>query len=593
MSKYLQARFLFLSPLLLTGCALVDRAYEERPRPIVQRPARPTPVPVPTQKIGPPAPLLAQAAAIPSPTRPSPNGYDVLVRAASKPELAPEGNVALQQAATKKNAPALAQVRQAFKLPIVAPLSRGVLGANFTSHAKLRMLMRAIRQDAQVLADGGNVGAAAQRSLDAVQMGVSIQNGGGPMPMLVGVAIEAAARPDLWKWRRQLSAPQAAQVVRRLQGIEATRPSYAAVVTEAKWESLSSLREILKTKPGDVKPRDWSQSFKDPADQARMQATSDRQVEANLVATMDASIARAKLPFSRDLPEVLQPADPLSAMMVSLETSRRRSNSRLSYERNLAESRLLLAAMALQAYAKDKGQIPQALGELAPKYLQSVPRDPFVSNSPLRYKSDNSSFRLYSVGPDGVDDGGAPIEGRGTTLDSRGDITSGLPATEPSAAALNFRTIVPTSEEEGQTWRYTFTAPPSTWQQKGFDDSKWRAGRGGFGMLGAPNTGQIGTSWSTPDIWMRRTFNPGQLSAAQLARIGVRFYHDEDVEIYINGTLVYSEGGWTHSYLRRPLNFEARKAILPNAENVLAVHCRQTGGGQYIDVGLEEAVSRP
>ena len=98
---------------------------------------------------------------------------------------------------------------------------------------------------------------------------------------------------------------------------------------------------------------------------------------------------------------------------------------------------------------------------------------------------------------------------------------------------------------------------------------------------------------ASTDIWMRRTFNPGDLTTEQIANIGILYYHDENFEVYINGTQVYSEAGFYPGYLRRPLNFAARKAILPNTENVLAVHCHQTGGGQYVDVGLEQVVSLP
>lgn len=90
---------------------------------------------------------------------------------------------------------------------------------------------------------------------------------------------------------------------------------------------------------------------------------------------------------------------------------------------------------------------------------------------------------------------------------------------------------------------------------------------------------------------MRRSFNPGKLTAARIAKIGVRDFHDESVEVYINGTLVYSASGYINAYERRPLDFAARRVIIPNVQNVIAVHCRQTGGGQYIDVGLEEVMS--
>ena len=44
-----------------------------------------------------------------------------------------------------------------------------------------------------------------------------------------------------------------------------------------------------------------------------------------------------------------------------------------------------------------------------PQYLQAVPTDPFALSGPLRYKLAGAKPLLYSVGPDGKDDGGKAI----------------------------------------------------------------------------------------------------------------------------------------------------------------------------------------
>ena len=58
------------------------------------------------------------------------------------------------------------------------------------------------------------------------------------------------------------------------------------------------------------------------------------------------------------------------------------------------------------------------MDELATKYLSHVPQDPF-SGQPLIYHAQGTNRLLYSVGPDGVDDGGKPL-GRG--LARKGDL---------------------------------------------------------------------------------------------------------------------------------------------------------------------------
>ncbi len=62
-------------------------------------------------------------------------------------------------------------------------------------------------------------------------------------------------------------------------------------------------------------------------------------------------------------------------------------------------------------------------------------------------------------------------------------------------------------------------------------------------------------------------------------------HHDEDAEIYLNGHQVQQLRGYTTSYTLVPLDRTAA-AALKQGRNVLAVHCHQTGGGQYIDVGV-------
>lgn len=62
-------------------------------------------------------------------------------------------------------------------------------------------------------------------------------------------------------------------------------------------------------------------------------------------------------------------------------------------------------------------------------------------------------------------------------------------------------------------------------------------------------------------------------------------HHDEDAEIYINGVLALRTSGYTSSYDAFPLTPAGKAAIKPG-KNLVAIHCRQTQGGQYIDFGL-------
>jgi len=48
-------------------------------------------------------------------------------------------------------------------------------------------------------------------------------------------------------------------------------------------------------------------------------------------------------------------------------------------------------------------------------------------------------------------------------------------------------------------------------------------------------------------------------------------------------------GKYVSDYVRLPMSDAARAALRPGGPNVLAVHCHQTIGGQFIDVGIAEA----
>ena len=65
--------------------------------------------------------------------------------------------------------------------------------------------------------------------------------------------------------------------------------------------------------------------------------------------------------------------------------------------------------LALRAYRLEHGAYPATLAALTPAYLKQIPNDPFAASGPLHYKRQGSKYVLYSIGPDGKDDGGKPI----------------------------------------------------------------------------------------------------------------------------------------------------------------------------------------
>ena len=149
------------------------------------------------------------------------------------------------------------------------------------------------------------------------------------------------------------------------------------------------------------------------------------------------------------------------------------------------------------------------------------------------------------------------------------------------------KTIVPASQEQRQSWRYTTIEPRIGWYRAGFSDSVWKEGKGGFGTEGTPGA-VVGTEWKSSGIWLRRTF---ELESTKLSRPQLLIHHDEDAEVYINGQLIAKLQGYTSSYIRVGLDEKAKKTLKVGS-NCLAVHCTQTEGGQYIDVGLVDVIEQ-
>jgi hypothetical protein len=142
--------------------------------------------------------------------------------------------------------------------------------------------------------------------------------------------------------------------------------------------------------------------------------------------------------------------------------------------------------------------------------------------------------------------------------------------------------VVPTSRQKAVLWRYTETRPPADWTKPGFDAAAWKEGPGGFGTHGTPGA-VVGTVWKTDDIWLRREFT---MPAGEHPNLQLLVYHDEDVEIYVNGVLAGSQPGFVNSYEPMEISGAARAVLKPGAKITLAVHCHQTTGGQGVDVGL-------
>ena len=157
------------------------------------------------------------------------------------------------------------------------------------------------------------------------------------------------------------------------------------------------------------------------------------------------------------------------------------------------------------------------------------------------------------------------------------------------ASALPRRTVlVPTAEKSPVPWRFTVEKPADDWFQPDFDDTAWQRGAAPFGTEEPPFARKPNTAWTGADLWLRREF---ELPPGQFADLTLLLHYDEDATVYINGVLAVKASGYNAAYEPFDIAPEAQATLKPG-RNAIAVHCHQTGGGQYCDLGIDAVVEK-
>jgi hypothetical protein len=108
-----------------------------------------------------------------------------------------------------------------------------------------------------------------------------------------------------------------------------------------------------------------------------------------------------------------------------------------AFRRDRALLRGTIIALALERFRLAEKRWPAELTELVPAYLPAVSRDPF-DGQPMRYRKLADGVIVYSIGPDGQDNGGAMNRARptaeGTDLGFR--LWDAAARRQPAAEAL-------------------------------------------------------------------------------------------------------------------------------------------------------------
>ncbi|MDB5138068.1 MAG: hypothetical protein JWP37_4671 [Mucilaginibacter sp.] len=151
---------------------------------------------------------------------------------------------------------------------------------------------------------------------------------------------------------------------------------------------------------------------------------------------------------------------------------------------------------------------------------------------------------------------------------------------EPKA----YKTILPAADENAWQCKYTETEPANGWAIQQYNDNNWKTGEAPFtdDKTGAK------TLWTSKNIWIRRTFN---LDNINIDKLLLKLYHDDNVEVYLNGQKIFTNIGWTSDFELIPLKDDIKNK-LKKGDNILAIHCANTAGAAWLDVGLLDEVKQ-
>jgi len=354
-----------------------------------------------------------------------------------RPESATAGTpppkLADMRALVRKNAPALAKMQEglAGEYRAVQERMQHEKNVGFSSFNLARLL----QADADLKCLAGDWDGAAEGYLDVIQLGGEIQRGAPVGTLIFSAAIQRLGRNDIWPILDRISGKEARRAAGRLGRITARRVPYTDVLQEEKWTVQAMMLEAFNTP-------DWRafhsylegegvRHYPGPGEKFRMMFTTKRGVMRDYTQYMDTLIANARMPYPamRGVPPL--PNDPMCRSLLS--------HYRTAWFHPVmdrAQNDLLMVAFVLRAYHADHGRYPASLKVLASSgYLKTIPADPFMPTGKLCYKATGKSYVLYSVGPDGKDDGGTPsadgITASGTRPTmlhpgSTGDIVAGV-----------------------------------------------------------------------------------------------------------------------------------------------------------------------
>ena len=145
-----------------------------------------------------------------------------------------------------------------------------------------------------------------------------------------------------------------------------------------------------------------------------------------------------------------------------------------------------------------------------------------------------------------------------------------------------YKTILPSAEEQAYECKYTESQPADSWTSPNFTESGWQTGAAPF----SDKKSNAKTLWTSKDLWVRRTFN---YDGQTIGHLLLKLQHDDNIQVFLNGIQIFDNVGWSSDFELLPIDEFKDKLI--KGSNILAVHIANTAGGAYLDEGILNELS--
>jgi len=310
----------------------------------------------------------------------------------------------------RQNLPAFTTLEEGLHYPYFGDSAQSV-PTYFVCLGNDRALARALNAAAESRAANGDYVAAMKYKLDGVQMGTFLSQGSDFNGVAVGVAIDDLSRKNAFGYIKYLNVIQSITAINRLALIDSERVEHYQSLESQKQFVQASLIQIFRIE----KWRDdlvniynvdnQSLQFQEFMDTLELKLESPRTAYDIFTSAMNNAIMVARHPGTKMVVHhFFVPTDPINRVLFPM-------CDRVIFRDCLATTgdRLLEIQLALHVYQLQHGSYPASLNQLVPAVMKQLPADPFSDSQSFKYRRVHSGYLLYSIGPDGVDNGGCPI----------------------------------------------------------------------------------------------------------------------------------------------------------------------------------------